>query len=136
LTLFVEFLVALIVALLVAVLLIGALDWEYPGRGGGAIALFLFFMMLLLFIWASGGWLTPFGPVVYGVYWLPFLMVGIFILMLLAASGPRRPSQMPTDSASFKGQGKTSRETLLAAIFWLLILFLLAALIIRYTYII
>jgi hypothetical protein len=83
-------LVDLLVALAVALLLTAIFTAGTRSRGIWVTWL-LFFAMVLLAAWAGGMWLRPIGPPVRGVYWLPFLVVGLVVALLLAATMPRAP---------------------------------------------
>ena len=48
-----------------------------------------FFVVIFLFSWGGGLWITPFGPTGWGVSWMPFLMVGFFVTVLLLAATPQ-----------------------------------------------
>ncbi len=78
------FLVHFLFAALVAVLLTAIFAAGFRIRGPWANAA-AFFTILLLATWAGGIWHTPFGPPLWGVYWLPFLIVGLIFALMLAA---------------------------------------------------
>ena len=48
-------------------------------------------VLLLLAVWAGGVWLMPLGPMLWGGHWLSFLLVGFFVVLVLAALMPSRP---------------------------------------------
>jgi hypothetical protein len=48
------------------------------------------FWIIFLTTWAGGIWVRPFGPSFRGIYWLPFLFIGIIIVLILVVSYPRR----------------------------------------------
>jgi len=50
--------------------------------------LVLFFIVVFLSTWAGGIWLYPFGPYLWGITWLPFLLAAFFITVLLIAVTP------------------------------------------------
>jgi hypothetical protein len=50
---------------------------------------FWFFLVIFLFSWGGGSWITPFGPLGWGVAWMPFLVMGVFMALLLTAVTPR-----------------------------------------------
>ncbi len=84
-----DLLVAFIIAIILAVIF-GGLGRYGPWRG-----IVWFFLIVLLAAWVGGVWAQPIGPPVYGVYWLPFLWIGLLIALLLAAASPRRPAPPP-----------------------------------------
>lgn len=83
---FMEFLVAFIFALLLSAGFVLVLNRSGPRSG-----FFWFFLLIFLATWAGGIWLSPFGPDIWGVYWLPFLGVGLITVLLLSAFAPRHP---------------------------------------------
>ena len=101
-------------------------------RQGWGIGLMIFFLVLFLATWAGGVWLTPIGPVWWGVPWLSFLLVGIVMALLLVALIPdgrrARPAADPTRETP------AERDTLVAIdiFFWVLIAGLFVTIIIRY----
>lgn len=125
----VEILVALFLAFIVIWTLI-----VYAGESGrwGKWPVFLLFFFALL---AGGLWLTPAGPPMVGVYWVPFLFVAIFIALLWAqvspaprrrrrkaghASVPTMQDDMPESPAGFE------------VLFWLLLVGLATIVLLRY----
>ncbi|MGF1453713.1 MAG: hypothetical protein ACFB21_16775, partial [Opitutales bacterium] len=48
-----------------------------------------FFIIAALFIWAASAWTVPYGGVVAGVYWVPFLFWALIIGLIFAALTPR-----------------------------------------------
>ena len=51
----------------------------------------VFFLMIFLITLAGGLWLRPFGPYYMGIFWLPFVTVGIIGSVLLFLAAPKRP---------------------------------------------
>lgn len=82
------FLLDLLFALIIALILATVLSAGYRRRratAAGAWPLFLIFFLLLLFAtWAGGIWLVPFGPLFMGAYWMPFIVAGIIVWLLIA----------------------------------------------------
>ena len=51
---------------------------------------FLWFLLVVsLFSWAGGIWLVPFGPAWHGTNWLPIILMGILISLVLVAATPK-----------------------------------------------
>lgn len=90
-----------------------------------------FFIIIFLAAWAGGKWLTPFGPSVWGVQWMPFFLVGIIFALLLAAAAPVR---RPRSQRERMIQKKEERlfVTAFGLFFWILIVILLGAVIAGY----
>lgn len=86
----IEILVALLVSAVLTIVLIAVFRWQRPGaKGYWSSALYLF---ALLFVanWAGGVWLSPFGPVAWGSYWVPFVITGLVVAVLLLFIVPNR----------------------------------------------
>jgi hypothetical protein len=91
--LFVHFAVAFFVALVLSLIFVRGLR-----RGGPWSSFLAFFIIIFLASWAGGLWMRPLGAALWGVYWLPFLLVGlIFALVIAAASMPSKPARPPVE---------------------------------------
>lgn len=135
--LFIDVLFALLVAMVLS-LLLAPLAAPHRARGGGsATAAFLFFFLILFFAtWAGGVWLTPFGPTVWGGYWLPFVLIGLFVALLLAAAAePTRGDSIRRRTAPVQeAEAETVAVTMFGMLFWILMIGLVAAVIARYVF--
>jgi len=94
----------------------------------------LFFLVIFLASWAGGAWLIPFGPVLLGIHFFPFLLVGLIFALLLAAAAPL---EQEGSAGEHVDPQEKRRERVTAAIalslfFWLLIGTLLVSIIARY----
>lgn len=132
-----EVLFALIVAILLAGLLSAVAQPRAAGGDTAAVAvgsLFLFFFVILfLASWAGGLWLQPFGPAVWGVAWLPFVLVGIFVALLLAAAAS--PGRYPSATGPVERDAPAAAAALAFGVFfWLLVIGLLVAIGFGYWY--
>ena len=133
---YIDLLFAALVALLIAAVLIGVVGWRHPRQtGAGPAALFLF-VFLLAVIWAGGVWSTPYGPPLWGSYWLPFLIVGLVSALIILALSPdaRLPGEAPQVPP-----GPTDTEIVTAGIlglfgifFWILLFAAALAVMLRY----
>jgi len=72
----------LILALILGAVLTAVFAFGFRRRGSGASVL-LFFLLVFLGTWAASLWIGPVGPTLLGLYWLPPLMVGLVIALLL-----------------------------------------------------
>ena len=125
----VDFIFALAIALLFVVLF--AMVFQ---RRGPWNSLLWFFVVVLLATWAGGVWLTPVGPPIRGFYWMPFLLAGLIVSLLLAAA------TIPTGQASTvelvdeksRRAKRWAAGTALGIAFWVLMMLLLAAIFFRY----
>lgn len=122
--LFIDVLVALIVGLFLTLLFTMAFRTKGPWGN-----VFLFFLLVSLTAWAGGLWLYPFGPTIYDVNWVPFLIPGLLIAILLAAVTPikdERDRSVVTESTT------TESAIVLGWFFWALILGFLATIGVHY----
>ncbi len=126
--LLIELATAFLVALVIA--LIFAYGFRRRGLWPGFL---LFFLIVFLFTWAGGVWVTPFGPQYAGVHWLPFLIVALVIAFLIAAAIPPSYTR-PRTSESEDLRTARAREVshFLGIFFWILVAVLLVALLVRY----
>ena len=123
-----------VVALVVATLLSSILFLGFRRRGSWAGFLFLF-LVLFLATWAGGIWLMPFGRPLGGVYWLPFLTVGIVFALLLASIAPPDKGEETTiklvTEEERKAQERAERRKV-GLLFWLFVGVLVLAIVLRY----
>jgi len=120
-----HFLTALVIALLLGIIFT-AFGWRGPWE-----AIWVFLLILFLFTWVGGVWSAPYGPPLWGVYWLPFLFFGFLLILLVAAAAPVRKPRTRREAI----EQVEAEETTFAAFnifFWLLLLGLVVALLIRY----
>lgn len=130
---YIDLFFALIVAIIAVLVLSMALGWERPSREGPAAGLLFLFIILFLFIWAGGVWVTPFGPPMWGSYFLTFLFVGIIIVLLLAAAAPpRRRRVMTPNEARQEAEAEEAAAAAFGVFFWILLIVLIVALIVSY----
>ncbi len=129
------------------------LDWIFSLIIGGAMTLLyflstrkaerrrgLFWVFLLIFLatWAGGIWLQPFGPVLWGVHWLAFLLIGIIVALVLAVTGahpgPRGRKETIKMLERVEQEKKLEKATYVALglLFWILFGVLVSAILVRY----
>lgn len=119
-----DLLFVFIVALLLSLLFVPFTGVARPRDGGSAVGAILFFVLILFFAtWAGGVWITPFGPPIWGVYWLPFVIVGLFVALLLAAvAGPTSGGYVRPASEPERAEAEASAaRTAFGLLFWLLL---------------
>lgn len=132
------------IALIITVLLVGPFGWRHPARHADAWAGgFFVFLVLFFAIWAVASWFEPYGPVLWGVYWVPFVWIGLIVaLVLVAASAPTRarrgvdrhvdrtrvdrttPPRESPGEPSEDYSAATVAGTIFGVFFWILIIFL------------
>ncbi len=98
---------------------------------------FWFFVALFLATWAGGVWIRPFGPIIAGAYWLPFILMGILFALLLAAVTPRRQESAPRKSQESRDTedakvAALERTIAIGWLFWVFMLLLVTAVLLRY----
>ena len=125
------FLYEVILAFLIALLLSLVFAVGFRGHGWGAGFLF-FFVVLFLFTWAGGVWITPVGPLIVGIPWLSFLFVGLVVALLLAAVTPTERRPRTEIEARRLAASQTQTWIALDFLFWLLILGLIVMILVRY----
>lgn len=64
-------------------------------RGGQRSGFFWFFLLIFLGTWAIGTWARPFGPALWGVDWLPFLIAGMIVALLASVNALRQAPDEP-----------------------------------------
>jgi len=83
-------------------------------------------------------WVKPFGPPLWGIYWLPFLFSGLIVALLFAVSAPQQPPRSRRETLKMldrirRDEGlKKATYITLSFFFWVLLFVLIAAIIIRY----
>jgi len=121
---------ALVIGFLL-VLLVSALFRDRTPWG----SFWIFLLVVFLVTWAGGIWIGPFGPTFFEVAWLPFLIVGIFITVLLASTVPPRTSR-PQKGTIEEAKRAEAPESVLAGLtlfFWIALILTLIAIILAYT---
>ncbi len=125
--------VEILVALLLAFIVIWGVLAAAGERGGWGI--WPVFLLLFGIIWAGGLWLTPVGPPVVGIYWLPFVMVAVFIGLFWAAMPPPpRRTGMGRTAASAWERDTSATAAGLGMLFWILLVGLAMAALVRYVW--
>lgn len=128
-----ELFFALIVALVLSVLfaLANRRGFQRPG--------FLwFFLIIFLATWTGGIWSRPYGPTLYGIHWLPFVLAGLLFGLFLSISSPGQPPKDRHETIDMlekiEQEKKLDKFTYvtLSVFFWILLCALLTAIIIRY----
>ena len=127
----------LLVSLALALLLTGL--YMLVARGSGRrTGLVWLFLIIFLATWAGGTWVRPFGPTLWGVNWLTFLLVGLVIVLFLFIALPRKTPRGRRETLDMLERIETEKELekvtymTLSIFFWILLLVLIIAIILRY----
>ncbi|HTB21601.1 MAG TPA: hypothetical protein VK914_02730 [bacterium] len=118
---------ALAIGLCVALVWSSVFDTHGPWN-----SFFWFFLVIFLFSWGGGSWIAPFGPMGWGVPWLPILLMGVFMALLLTAATPRsarrrnRPKPPTHQGSNSKAKAMEAVKIVVAVdlFFWALIVVL------------
>jgi hypothetical protein len=127
----VELFFAVLVALVLSWLLVAVLGWQRPAREGTWASIMLVFVLLFLFIWAGGVWVSPFGPALWGAYFLPFLVVGLALTLLFAAVIPPRRPRTPREAIE-EARTEAAIDAAFSAFFWVLVVVLVVSIVAHY----
>jgi len=128
-----EIIFALILALAISTIISLALRREGPRTG-----FFLLFVTIFLITLAGGLWLSPSGPNTRGVYWLPFVTIGVLGSYILYLRAPRKPPQNREETLETLDRIEEAKQLekltymTFDLFFWVAIFFLLVVIIIRY----
>ena len=124
---FLDFIIAFSIAIIFVLILRAIFGRRAPFGSVWILLLFLF-----LVTWAGGVWLVPFGPTLFDVAWLPFLVVGVFIAIVLATTVPPE-SRHPRTVEEARSEGATATALAgLTVFFWITIVLTLIAILLAY----
>jgi len=96
------------------------------------------FLLIFLAIWAGGVWIRPFGPTLWGLHWLVFVLAGLMISLLLIIILPRKTPAGRHETLNMLERVELEKEleTLtyitLGIFFWILIIGLVIAIILHH----
>jgi hypothetical protein len=89
--------------------------------------LWLFVLVVFLASWAGQLWITPFGPLILGVAWVPLVIVAVFFAFLMFALLPPPVSQ-PTATVT----EEESAAIAIGTLFWIILILLVLFIVIGY----
>jgi hypothetical protein len=89
-------------------------------RPGPWSSLLVFFTIVFLASWAAAVW-VPVGPLLFGIYWLPIVVVAFFFALLLGAAMPPRPRAGRVQTATEVRDQDERTERACDFLFWVLI---------------
>ena len=111
-----------IIAVLIIALAVSALFVHGFRRRGPWNSFALFFLVIFLALLASLRWIPPRGPVFFGVFWVPLLIVGVIIALVMASG----------QVSARESSGDVPARTVIDVFFWMLLLSFLALIISGY----
>jgi hypothetical protein len=126
---FVDLVAALFFGLLLTIIFTGGVRRDLWAN------FFFFFLVVFLAAWAGGVWIGPVGPPFWGIYWVSFLIVGLFFALILAASmGPGHPRTQRGSAGRVPEpvMGKEESKKAADIFFWILIGALFLAILAHY----
>jgi len=83
-----------------------------------------FFLILFLAIWMADAWIMPVGPMLGEIFWVPPLVVGLLIALILAAATPKVNKDVHLEQQ--QPSGDDSRAIALGVVFWMLVMIMLS----------
>jgi NADH:ubiquinone oxidoreductase subunit 6 (subunit J) len=127
-------LVALLVALLLSLLLIPLRrPRSAQAKTSTAVGVLFLFFILFLGTWAGGLWITPFGSPWLGVYWMPFVVAGVFVALLVAATDQSSRRSYERKETEPDHVEHAALATAFGLLFWILIMALAIAIVAGYS---
>jgi len=124
------FLLDLLIAFVLALLITGVLSAAFDNRGPWGLW-WVFLLVLVLATWAGGLWITPFGPPLFGVSWLPMLFVGLIFALLLAAAVPAKPPETHAEAVA-QARAEAATAAAFSWFFWVSLIGLAVAILVAY----
>jgi len=124
----------LLFALFFALLFTAVFSGLFQVRGPWA-SIPLFFIIVFLSTWAIGAYISPFGPGLWGGFWLPFFLSGLVVSLLLAAavvSVPKRETTVELIDLKARAKDQKRALTTLGVFFWILVVALIIMIVMRY----
>ena len=116
------FIIDLFVALVVGMIIVLIVSRAFGTKGPWG-SLVWFFLVVSLFAWAGGVWLVPFGPMFWGIGWLPIIIMGFLVSLILTAASPRTPRWRRASKEEVTSEAGT--RAVVDIIFWVVIICLL-----------
>ena len=125
-----EIIFSLIIALTISIIISLVLRSEGPRTG-----FFLLFLTIFLITLAGGLWLSPAGK---GLYWLPFVVIGVLGSFILYLRAPRKPPSNRRETLEtldrIEEAKKLEKLTYMTfdLFFWIILVFLVAVILLHF----
>jgi hypothetical protein len=113
------FIIDIVVALAFGLFIVWIVSLAFGTKGPWG-SLLWFFLVVSLFAWAGGVWLVTFGPMFWGIGWLPIIFMGILVSLLLTAASPRNPRWRRVPQK--EDTGEAGSRAVVDVIFWILVI--------------
>ncbi len=120
---------AILSSIFIAILFALILSFAFRRSGPGPVNGLLFiFLIIFLFSWSIGGWITPVNHYQVDYPWISYFFIGLFIMLLLGALLPPSPSSKKTITKSKIDDEIKVREaigTTIGLFFWIMLITLM-----------
>jgi hypothetical protein len=120
-----NFLVAFILALLISL----GFSRSYRGESSGMPVIFMFVLLVLAGL-AAQYWVMPFGPVMWGISWMPLVATVLIFTVLLITPSPYQ-GRRPRDKREII-QNEVKAAATISIFMWLLLLLLIVSVLVGY----
>ena len=87
-------------------------------KGASIVPILVFFLVLFLAGIASRYWITPFGPVLWGVSWVPMLIIIVVVALLFSAPSPYHHHRSKKEDSNLEN---ASELAAVGTLVWILI---------------
>ena len=130
-----EFVFVFVIASVASLVLVSILGWRHPRFDDVAASLVFSFVVIGLFAWGAAAWIGPGGPMLWGVSWLPMIVVGVLVaLVILALAVPpsEPPVERPVETNPTRAENRPKLRTqrrlfAYGAAFWVLVVATISA---------
>lgn len=123
---------ATIIGIIVLALLIAVIFYYGLKSRGPWGSFWTFFLVVFFGIWIAALWVTPAGPVYWGMAWLDLIFVGILFALILAAASPLSKKDFEDPEAKVTTERYSRTGAVVGAFFWIMLLFFILAVIARF----
>jgi hypothetical protein len=104
-------------------------------RGGGPWSVVvMFFLIVFLAGWAGSLWISPAGPALLGIFWVPIIAVAFVFAVLLTSLIPRRPPTQSVETISQVKQEEQATQRVFNLFFWVLLIGLAVVIVLGYAF--
>lgn len=119
-----------VVTALIIALVLSALFSSRYRSADSFVPLMIFFVILFMVVLAGQLWITPFGPVWWGISWLPLFFIALIFAFMLVAAAPFPNSRKKSVKEEIKEKEATG--VAIGIFTWMLIIALVIAIVTGY----